>query len=664
MKRRSLLVGAGALACSAGGSGDGGSSGGDASSGHGEVDRTTGGSDSSTGSADTQVGAESSSTGGGGPDVPMLDPGIPSSVMRSSRVELDVELQVVDGAFPADLHGHYFMVCPLPWQDGTVLVNGDGMVFRLDFTESSSRVVSRLVRPPCFYAEKAVVGTDAAFTNPQGSPARMSPALGIRNQANTGLVPMGPGRLLVTYDAGRPIEIDAQTLETVTPVGYQSEWKPALETPPGLPVQIIGEVFPMVLSSAHPTWDPHTNELFLVNYGQGAIEVLGTSLLGETFTSLLRWTGQGALESYALVDGAGAPVAIEMSAHQMHVTERYVVLQDSSFRTETEKMFDAAAFTPQASQTTLWVVDRTHLATASSGGEVVARRVTLPRESPHFMVDYANPKGLLTVHLIHNNGYDASEWLIASDRQLSPDAPVRTDLHGMLAGPTDVNAIGRYVIDVAQQRVLPASVQLMQDDDHTWGLTLYTHRGTHSPDRHEVYFAISTGFTSELCLDRVAPSYAQHPHRNVSIADLPFEEGRPASLLRFEPDAGGIVDGYAFGPGRFISSPQFVPRPGAADDGDGYVVLTVVSDDTQTPGSSGDEFWVFDAADLAGGPLCRLGHPELNLPFTLHTTWLETLEPRQAAYAVDARTDLEPRMDGLSPELRALFETDVFPYIE
>lgn len=663
MKRRGLLLGACATACAPGRLPPSG----DESSGT-DADVSSGGTSWGSTSGDDVPDSGSSEsgdeTGGEAPlDIPDLDPRIPTSIGRASRRELSIPLRVLDGALPGDAHGHYFMVCPIPWQDGTVLVNGDGMVFRIDFEDGEASLESRFVRSPCFYAESAFAGTEAAFSNPGGGPARMSSVLGVRNQANTGLVPMGEGRLLVTYDAGRPFELDPVTLEAVTPVGYQSEWKPALENPPG-PIQVIGSVFPLVSTSAHPTWDPHTRELFTVNYGQGALEVLGTPLLGEQFTHLMRWTGAGALESYPLVDGRGQPVVIEMSAHQMHVTERYVVIQDSAFRIETAKMFDASSFTPQESDTTLWIVDRSHLSTAESGSQILARRITIPRESPHFMVDYANPGGMLTVHLIHNNGYDASEWLLEADTVWGSGAAIRQEMRGMLCGPTDVNSLGRYTIDVPNGTVVAESVRLMQDDERTWGITLYTHRGQHSPEQHDVYYVISTGFAEELCIDRVTPSYASHPFRDVPLAEVLGAGSRPPALLCCDPEAGGFVDGYAFPSGRFVSSPQFMPKPNAVDGTDGYILLTVVSDDPNTEGSSGDEFWLFDAADLARGPLCRLGHHEVNLPFTLHTTWLPELEPRDAAYSVDTRLDLQPGLADADPWIAERFESEIFPHFD
>lgn len=459
------------------GCGDGGlqegSSG--SSDGSSSSDGSTGGSSSD---ADMSEGGDESTGGTGsspdpGPmDIPDLPGGTPASVGTSSREELDLDLSVLAGKLPSDMLGHYFMVCAMPWRDGTMLVNGDGMVFRLDFGDDAVHLRSRLVKTPCYYAEKAVAGTDDAFDNPGGGPARISGTLGARNQCNTALVPLSNDRILATFDGGRPFELDPVTLEVVTAVGYHREWKAGLDFS-AIPGNFIGSVFPLVFSTAHPNFDPNTGEFFSVNYGSGAgIEILGNQLLGEIFTRVIRWDGQGSLQHWNLVDESGQPVKIIQSAHQMQVTERYVVIQDSAFRIEPGQLFDPQTFETQLQQTVLWVVRRADLDQATPGSDVLARRFTFARESPHFMADYENPGGRLTVHVVHNNAYDASEWLKEGDRLYVGGGPVRPDLHGMLNTTTDLNHVGRYVIDVEARRVLPDQTRLMKDDDLTWAITL------------------------------------------------------------------------------------------------------------------------------------------------------------------------------------------------
>ena len=57
--------------------------------------------------------------------------------------------------------------------------------------------------------------------------------------------------------------------------------------------------------------------------------------------------------------------------------------------------------------------------------------------------------------------------------------------------------------------------------------------------------------------------------------------------------------------------------------------------------TSGEEVWIFDAADITAGPLCRLGHPELDFAFTVHSTWVPELRPSPRDYRVRIFEDLD-----------------------
>lgn len=70
---------------------------------------------------------------------------------------------------------------------------------------------------------------------------------------------------MITYDAGRPYEIDTASLEIITPVGANTEWQPFLP---------FSYPFSPVLSTSHPTFDGYTNEVFLVNYGRSLVNFL------------------------------------------------------------------------------------------------------------------------------------------------------------------------------------------------------------------------------------------------------------------------------------------------------------------------------------------------------------------------------------------------------
>uniref|UniRef100_A0ACD5GTH5 Carotenoid oxygenase family protein n=1 Tax=Desertifilum tharense IPPAS B-1220 TaxID=1781255 RepID=A0ACD5GTH5_9CYAN len=145
------------------------------------------------------------------------------------------------GSVAAEADSHSPIVKPS--QDGTTLLyNGEGMVYRLDFDalEQGVSLTTRIMKTPCYYAD---LGTfyDPKYQGSQNSPdlrfknlgiSRVSGRLGLRNQLNTAFLPVrfaeeGCDRLLVTWDMGRPYELDPVTLEAVTPIGRNDEWEPA-----------------------------------------------------------------------------------------------------------------------------------------------------------------------------------------------------------------------------------------------------------------------------------------------------------------------------------------------------------------------------------------------------------------------------------------------------
>ncbi|MDX2209980.1 MAG: carotenoid oxygenase family protein [Sphingopyxis sp.] len=79
--------------------------------------------------------------------------------------------------------------------------------------------------------------------------------------------------------------------------------------------------------------------------------------------------------------------------------------------------------------------------------------------------------------------------------------------------------------------------------------------------------------------------------------------------------AAGTSDSVEFGPGRFGSEAPFIPRMGATEEDDGYLV-TFVSD---VPNDR-SECVLYDARNLAAGPVCRIILPERICSGT-HACW-------------------------------------------
>lgn len=103
---------------------------------------------------------------------------------------------------------------------------------------------------------------------------RLSFKLGSRNSLNTALLPMpfseNEERLLMTWDAGRPYEINTASLGLVSPVGWNREWYQMT------PLADVGP-FQQMLSAAHPQFDTHTGEVFTVNAGKSLSTILWIS---------------------------------------------------------------------------------------------------------------------------------------------------------------------------------------------------------------------------------------------------------------------------------------------------------------------------------------------------------------------------------------------------
>jgi hypothetical protein len=290
---------------------------------------------------------------------------------------------------------------------------------------------------------------------------------------------------------------------------------------------------------------------------------------------------------------------------------------------------------------------------------VTARQIELPLEVIHFAADYESPGGgSITLHLAHIPSLDVSEGVRRNDVRALDGVPVSPDYAGYLTSPGDLSTLARYVIEVDEPRVHASAG--IRDTTRTWGLALYTHRsalaagGLRTPARFETMYWTAAGFHPALFTRRMADLYASR-ERTVPFDELP-REGAPGSLLAFDVREMRIVDGWTVPRDRALMSPQFVPRPGDGGSRDGYIVAACASD-ARDARTSGDELWIFDARDLARGPICRLGHPRLDLARTLHTTWLREPAPTPASLRrITLAEDLRDRLERATPDARGFVE--------
>ncbi|MBO3461717.1 carotenoid oxygenase family protein [Aetokthonos hydrillicola Thurmond2011] len=605
-------------------------------------------------------------------------PPVPIGITTASQEELsNLKLEILESKLPSNelpqgLHGHVFIMGPvgsvdsggLPYPNGDPIFNSDGMVYRLDFDQKGEvRLNTKILKTPCYYVDKAIqqesqqqgevqtVKTPCYYADKNTKSSKCYYAdedtkcyyvneaikkpesryskyqfknwgisrisrLGSRNQLNTAFVPFStkedpdPVRLLATFDAGRPYEIDTETLEVVRPLGNNKEWisqVPLLKFP-----------FPTVLSTAHPTFDAYTGDVFTVNYGRSlrswgdtipfikneervkekisnlidsvfksfsrvsnqihrSYRTLISQLISpalDDFVYLIRWDGESDLERWRLVLEDGTPVKIEQSIHQIGVTEDYVVLMDTDFRVGIEDAFNnpfpkylwlekilrKVLTGPVFPDAIVYIVRRKDL--KLKPGErplldekevrVVARKLVIPQAGIHFVVDYENPDNKIKLYIDHNCA-DANEWVRSYDTLASNSKRVPCKkLWGMLTTAFDVSRLGSYLIDGESGEILESKVVF--NPRKTWGLGLYTYRESlptgKPPKKVENIYWQASGFWQDLLTKMVFDMYKDYKYRVVPAEKLLDSsndpQSRPSCLLRLDTKTMEIADSYEF----------------------------------------------------------------------------------------------------------------------
>ncbi len=749
----------------------------------------------------------------------------PQTIVTVSRQELiePVKLTVRDAegntaSLPHDLQGHFLAIGPsgspdsppvpgseqVVWvsKDGwTPLYNGDGLVYRVSFKEGHASLKTRFIKPPCYYADQATTAENKQeryqgleFQSLGIARASLN-KLGIRNQVNTALVPFRlPGdksdRLLVTWDIGRPYEIDPQTLETLNPVGNNREWSDVLPSQPAQP-------FKQIMSSAHPVADPLTGEIFTVNVGKsiwtmlafsrslqerlaenalslkpvinqanlsqgiqtnfirlyalflGILKLLAGFLQliekvsrmfnqGHDFVHLMLWDGKqvGIKGKWNVVLPGNRSLQIDQTVHQMGLTQDYILFVETSFKFSLDnilpfqKNYLATAFKilladfidyPQYPSTKLYIVKRADLKLAApkankfrnwfsrrSGKDlpqVVAQEVELAPEFSHFLVDYDNSDRQIVVYIDHIAATDVAEYIRIFDRSAYDDRdrddrddryddPELTSRLQMLAGsvvsPMDASRLGRWVIEGETGKIIER--QLVSDIKLNWSTAFYVCPDQRPTKKYTDIFWNSWGCWPDTLTERNVAAYSRYSNRLIpveQVLDLTYQ-GVPSSLChlkirtnsqhqtKIEIDAENY---YQFNNCYLGTSAQFIPRPHAEDQTDGYIACIVLTSDaflaqsaqadSDPQWSDNSEIWIFDARKLPQGPLYKLSHPQLNIGFTIHSSWIAEAKSPSKPLDYNVREDYEYLVEQLianQPELgdkiRNLFDDEIYPHFQ
>ncbi|WP_317618971.1 carotenoid oxygenase family protein [Laspinema olomoucense] len=410
----------------------------------------------------------------------------------------------------------------------------------------------------------------------------------------------------------------------------------------------------------------------------------------DNFLYLVRWDGSGDLQKWQVLH-QGFPLKIKQSTHQMGLTENYLVLIDTAFKISVEEILPTRPNKksaqlekwlrnifdhPQLKDNTVYIIDRRELLTGKKS--VQAKKVTIPREAAHFLVDYRNPDDQITLHLAHVCAWDAAEWVTKFDDASPLDKTGTSPLYGAIAGPMDISKLGCHVINGKTGQFIRENQDILMDKDYTWGAAIYAYRERPFPDRLEDIYWSCLGCWADLKTPHIEHLYNHYPYREVGLEELDeiTTQGKPSTLFRLhiapldqvaeDENRLSIADGYQFPEGHWVVSPQFIPRPGTEGSTDGYILCVVHSDESAEPQkTNGNELWIFDAADLKSGPQYKLWHEQFNVGFTIHTAWLPQIKKRNASYCIEMRDDYADILNQQSLENKALiqdlFENWVYP---
>lgn len=536
--------------------------------------------------------------------------------------ERDHRLEVVDGHWPDDVDGSVYVIGPDKRGPGGHWFGEQGLVERIRMRPDA---VGRVVvehRRVATTLDRLRDRHPRLFAKVQFM--ELSP-FGVSNFANTNIAAIG-GRLFAGYDAGRPVELDPETLEHLTPVGANDEW---LQSAPGL-------LEPLCAVAAHPAVDVEDRAMFFVNYSQ--LSAPGA----ERETWLARWDLEGPVRRWRV-----AGMSPYDSIHDIKSTEHHLVISDLPFVVEPEGFRGAPRTRRNQQHTSLWIVPKSDLVSTPVGGTVQATEIRLPMPTGHVLVDREEPGGLLRVVCQHMPLADLMISMAPTVRDHRNGAPIAGDYEGMVALAVQPSVIGRYLVDPVTGRIHESEV--VSDDERLWGGILTTtdiHRDAARRRQRQLWYA-GCGFDPDLVPEPWWDLYGDAADGVVAPADLP-DHAVPGALARIDLESMKVAEVWSYEDGAFPSPPTFVPRRGSEDPDDGYVLVVVHRDGDK-------ELQLFDAQDLERGPLARATAPGFHPGLLLHSTWMpDRVGPRPSGYRIPVRRDVAGALRGLPGVLAAL----------
>lgn len=539
---------------------------------------------------------------------------LPRSLFDRSE-PADVDLRVVQGAWPDDLAGELILSAPHPQTfGGPHPFFGDGTTYRLSlsagthgapadgFAWRQRRIDSpsarlRVKRPDVF--TPTVVGVQSPF--------------GHTNAANTNPLPWN-GRLFMTWDAGRPVEIDPESLAFLGEVGRREDWLDFEVSPQPL--------LPMVMTTAHPVVDPERDVMWSVNTHWGSLHVV-------------RWDGHGPVQSWPITDAV-----IPQSVHTITQTRDWLVVGDCAFKVEPQVLTGGDRTEPNNYSSPLYLIRKDTLEATPPGTEVPATTAVIAPEINHYYATFDDSDGI-AVLFEHVADADIAMTQQPGDTDVL-GRPCDPALQGMYGLPMSPDLTSLVVYDPETGEVRHRADQ--RDPERLWTRQLNAMDwSAPGRERPTVHHTVHQGWRPEGITTKMLALYADR----VDTGLFPASETEPLLVTSSMPDL-DITHTWAWDLDDFPSSPIYAARTGGSEPGghDGYVVVPIMNDD-------GFRVEVFDAADVSAGPLATLATPGFTVPFVLHSAWVPAVGPAPDAERVRFADELD-RIDELDDDLAAV----------
>jgi len=559
---------------------------------------------------------------------PASSPVLPDNytVFNTSTFDSEMNLHCLEGETPSDIEGSLF-ICQCLGSPEAFMV-GDTNIIRMDFEGKEPRLTNRLMWTPTALARHKLKDTRHRFDF--FGLMYLSPGMGMSSYTE-GLYLLPDGRLGVTSDVDRPWVIERDSLQAVTPVGRRDEWLPMLADNAG---EVMGGLF-AGYNNSHVLYTDHEKaEVFLVNY---RLKRPGS---GHP-VKLIRWDGCHDFESWIVVDGNGAEIEIKQSIHELVFTRDYILLADTAFVAGTEM------FTPWKNaklphyKTVVYIIDRRDL--KSGKNTVPSKQIVVDKPCIHLIPEYENPNDKITVYMLHTLATNTAEILRSYDRDLDGNLfPKHLTGYGTLP-VLDLSSVGKHLIDVAHSTVVGS--EYISDMPYCWGPYLYTYMGRQIEPYHgQDLFIMFKGFSRDILPKRIFNAYKNVDARQVPLEDMVGGKGfhHNNSICRVTTKDFAIADSYVFPDRTLLYTIATLDSKDQA--GAGYVIAGVVTDRAAGEQSSGHEYWIFNASNLAKGPICKLGHESLNNSTLFHAVYIPTtvakkLDQKKVSYQIPIRAD-------------------------